>query len=119
MSSPSGQRGVRLGILGTTLDGSIANAMELPSDQTGVLVQQVEPGSLAETAGLRGGTQSVTINGQEVKIGGDIITALNGQSVTTIQELQAGLAQLISDQKLGLTLLRNGNVIQITIQPGQ
>ena len=119
VSSPSGQRGVRLGILGTTLDGSIANAMELPSDQTGVLVQQVEPGSLAETAGLRGGTQSVTINGQEVKIGGDIITALNGQSVTTIQELQAGLAQLISDQKLGLTLLRNGNVIQITIQPGQ
>jgi serine protease Do len=84
-----------------------------------VLVQQVEPGSLADTAGLRGGTKSVTINGQDVRVGGDIITALNGQPLATIQELQAGFAQLTADQELGITLLRDGKQIQIEIQPGQ
>jgi len=112
-------RGITLGVLGATVDQSIAKEMNLPSGQTGVLVTQVESGSLADTAGLRGGTKTVTINGQQVKIGGDIITAINGQQITSIQELKVALAQLTTDQPLGLTILRDGVEIQIAIQPGQ
>ncbi len=112
-------RGITLGIQGMTVDDSIAKEMDLPNGQSGVLVTQVQPGSLADTAGLRSGDKSVTINGQQVNVGGDIITALNGQSITSIQELKAGLSQLTTDQQLELTILRNGVEIQITIQPGQ
>ena len=84
-----------------------------------MLVEQVQPGSLADTAGLRAGTKSVTLNGQQVNVGGDIITAVNGQSVTSIEELKAALAQLPSDQKLTITLLRDGKQIDVTIQPGK
>jgi serine protease Do len=112
-------RGITLGIQGATVDESIANEMNLPSGQTGVLVVQVQSGSLAEMAGLRGGTETITINGQQIKIGGDIITAVNGQQVTNIQELQAALAQLTTDQELGLSFLRDGVEIQVIINPGQ
>jgi len=113
------QRGVTLGILGTTVDDAIAKEMNLPNGQNGVLVEQVEPGSLADTAGLRAGSKTVTVNGQQVNIGGDIITAINGQPIASIEELKAALGQLTTDQKLGLTLLRDGQEVQISIQPGQ
>jgi 2-alkenal reductase len=112
-------RGITLGILGTTVDESIAKEMNLPSGQQGVLVTQVNPDSLADTAGLRGGDKTVTINGKKVEIGGDIITALNGQPIASIDELKAGLGQLTPDQKLSLTILRDGVEVQIAIQPGQ
>ena len=91
----------------------------LPDGQQGVLVEQVQSGSLAEMASLQAGSKSVSINGQQVTIGGDIITAVNGQAVATIGELRAALAQLQSDQSFTLTVLRNGNEIQITVQSGQ
>jgi S1-C subfamily serine protease len=112
-------RGITLGIQGVTVDESIAKEMNLPNGQNGVLVTQVEPGSLADTAGLRSGDQSVIINGQQLNVGGDIITALNGQPITSIQELKAGLGQLTPDQPLELTILRDGVEVQISVQPGQ
>jgi len=118
-ANPSVTRGIRLGILGANLDSSIAKEMNLPEDQQGVLVQQVEPGSLADTAGLQGGSKSITVNGQQVMIGGDIITAVNGEAVTTVGELRAALGQLQGDQEFSLTVLRNGKEMQITLQAGQ
>jgi S1-C subfamily serine protease len=118
-STNSVTSGVTLGILGTTVDESIAKEMGLPSDQAGVLVTQVNPGSLADTAGLRGGDKSVTIQGQKVEIGGDIITALNGQPIANIKELKAALAQLTTDQELRITIMRDGVEIHISLQPSQ
>jgi S1-C subfamily serine protease len=97
----------------------ITQEMNLPQGQQGVLVEQVEPGSLAQTAGLRGGDKDITINGQQVKVGGDVITALNRQPVASIQELRAALAQLLPDQDLSLTILRAGREMEITLHPGQ
>ena len=114
-SNSQSSNGIRLGILGMTVDESIINEMNLPSGQQGVLVEQVQPGSLAETAGLRAGSKTITINGQQVNVGGDIITAINEQPVASIEELRAALGQLTSDQELGLTILRDGKEVQITI----
>jgi S1-C subfamily serine protease len=107
--------GVHLGILGMTVDSSIAKEMNLPDGQQGVLVEQVESGSLADTAGLRAGTKSVTINGQQVNVGGDVITAVNSQPVKSIEELKAALAQLTSGQELSLTILRDGKEVRIAV----
>jgi 2-alkenal reductase len=111
--------GVRLGILGMTVNESIINEMKLPSGQQGVLVEKVQSGSLASTAGLRAGTKTATINGQQVNLGGDIITAVNGQPVAGTDELVAALGQLTAGQELSLTILRDGKEVQVTIQAGQ
>ena len=118
-SSPSQAGGIRLGILGIDMAPELASEMNLSQDQQGVLIQQVEPGGLADQAGLQAGSKTVTINGQQVVVGGDLITALNGQAVTTIQELRAGLAQLPSDHPVSLTILRDGKEMDIEVQAGQ
>jgi S1-C subfamily serine protease len=117
-TTPSQTNGIHLGIQGLTVDQNIAQAMNLPNDQQGVLVEQVQPGSLAEKAGLQAGTQSVTINGQDVLVGGDIITAVNGQSVTGIDDLRSALGQLPQEHPLTLTVLRAGKETQVQVQPG-
>jgi S1-C subfamily serine protease len=117
-SSPSPASGIRLGILGVNMASAIAQEMNLPEDQQGVLIQQVEPGSLADQAGLQAGSETVTIDGQEILVGGDVITILNGQQVPTIQDLKTALSQLPVDHPLTLTILRDGEETEIEIQPG-
>ena len=111
-------QGIHLGILGTTVDSSIAQAMSLPDGTQGVLIQQIQPDSLAANAGLKAGTKTVTINGQDILVGGDIITAVNGQSIASTDELRASLEQLPSDHPLTLTILRDGKETQVEVQPG-
>jgi len=118
-SAQSNTSGIHLGILGVTVDQSVAKEMNLPDQQQGVLVEQVESGSLADTAGLRAGTKSFTLDGQKINVGGDVITSVNGQPVTTIGELKAALAQLPSNHPLTLTLLRDGKELDITVQSGK
>jgi S1-C subfamily serine protease len=77
-----------LGIWGMTVTPEIVQAMNLSSDQKGVLVEQVQQGSPADKAGLRGSYKPVTINGQQVLVGGDIIVALDGEPVNRMEELQ-------------------------------
>ena len=115
---PSVTRGIRLGITGLDVNPAVAEEMDLPEDQQGVLVQQVEPGSLADRAGLQAGSETVTIDGQEIVIGGDIVTALNGEIVAGIQELRAGLTELPTDHPLTLTVLRDGEEVEVEVQPG-
>jgi len=58
----------------------------------------------------------VTLDGQQVALGGDVITALNGQTITDIQGLKTALAQLPSDHVLTLTILRDNTQLEITLQ---
>jgi S1-C subfamily serine protease len=111
--------GVTLGIAGTSVDDSIAQEMKLPSGTQGVLVEQVQPGSLAEQAGLQGGSKTVTVNGQQLLIGGDIITAVDSKPVTGIDDLKAALSQFPAGHPFTLTVLRDGKETQIQVQPGQ
>ncbi len=98
-----------LGISGTNMVPDLAKAMDLPEDQRGALVIEVIPDSPAEAAGLRGSEQTVTIDGQEVSVGGDVITAIDGQSVNGISDLIAYLAASTTvGQKVELSLLRDG-----------
>jgi serine protease Do len=118
-NSPSAALGIHLGIAGIDVSPAIAKEMNLASDQQGVLIEQVEPGSLADTAGLQAGSKTVTMDGQQVVVGGDVITALNDQPIAGIDELRAALAQLPTGHPLSLTVLRDGKEVQIQVQTMQ
>ena len=62
-----------LGVSGRTLDADTAVAMGLDPDQRGVLVVDVVADSPASKSDLRGSDEVVTIDGFEVRIGGDVI----------------------------------------------
>jgi len=113
--APIPARGAWLGIQGMTLTAELAQAMNLPENQRGVLVAEVQDGSPAQQAGLRGGSRDVTIDGQAVSVGGDVITAIDGQQVRTLIELRATLSQAEPGDTVQLTILRDGNQSQVTV----
>jgi len=107
-----------LGLKAMSVNSEIAQAMDLPEDQAGVLVGQVQVGSPAEKAGLRGSDKLVTINGQEIVVGGDVIIAWNDEPVTGMRQLQEAVSQSAPGDKVTLTVLRNGRQKDLRVTLG-
>jgi serine protease Do len=110
---------VWLGITGAGLIPEINSVMKLPTDQHGVLIQQVEAGSPADQAGLRGSYKPVTLNGEQVLVGGDVITALNDQPVISPEDLSSLLAKHKPGDKVTLTILRGGETTRVQVTLAQ
>ncbi len=53
--------------------------MDLDADQTGALIGEVATGSPADKFGLQGSDKAFESNGEQVMIGGDIVTAVDGK----------------------------------------
>jgi S1-C subfamily serine protease len=107
--------GASLGIRGLTLTPEVARALHLPADQQGVLVEQVERGGPADQAGVRGGSKRVVIDGHRLPAGGDVITALGGQPVTGMEDLQTLLQLARVGRRVALMLLRDGHRVQVEV----
>ena len=107
-----------LGISGKNMNPAIAEAMNIDVT-SGFLVEFVVEDSPADKAGIRGGDRSVTIEGVDVMIGGDIIIGIDGQPVRIIDDL---LSYLIENTRPGdtvkLTIIRQGSVINIDVVLG-
>jgi len=78
----------------------------------------VTPGGPADQAGIRGGTQATNL--ERLQAGGDVITAIDGQPVTTFNQL---LAFLTTNKSPGdavvLTILREGETMDVTVTLGE
>ena len=108
-----------LGVSVGTLDPNIAKAMNLPSNQRGALVETVTAGGPADKAGIKASSTNFTDNGQQITIGGDVITAYNGQTVRSSDDLVTFLANSGSvGQTVTLTVLRSGKQIQVQVTLG-
>ena len=80
--------------LGVTLEDvqpDVAQVLRLPAKQ-GVLVASVKPGSPAAKAGIVGGTTQVVVAGDSYQLGGDMIVALDGKNLTSVDELRDMIA---------------------------
>ncbi len=88
---------------------------------SGLLVQQVQPGSPAAKAGLRGAARQVQIGNAQLGLGGDVITRADGQSVDGIGDLQSILIAKNPGDSVQLTVRRGGQTLQktLTLQGGQ
>jgi len=107
-----------IGASGTDMTYEIAETMG--TDVTyGWLIAQVTSGGPADQAGLRGGTQQVTVAGQSVIIGGDIIIAINGARITGIDDLSTFLEEnTLPDQTIDVTIVKDGQTITLTLKLG-
>ncbi len=85
----------------------IAEQIGLPADY-GVLIQRVLPGGAAQQAGLRGGTERAYMGNTPVTLGGDLIVGIDGQEITTSQDLSAAL-----------NAHRAGDTVVVTVYRGQ
>jgi hypothetical protein len=104
-----------LGLLGLTITPEVALAMNLASDQQGVLVQEVQQQGPADQAHLREGSQAFVSNGHRRLIGGDVIVALDGQPVSRLKDMQTLLQPAQPGQTVTLTLLQGKEQIQVRV----
>ncbi len=108
----------QLGVQVVTVDSAIANAMNLPSSQQGVLIESVQPGSAAAQAGLQGSFQPANINGQQIAVGGDVIVGIDSTTVNNVNDLKSFLAQAQPGQQVQLMIVRNQKQMQVAVTLG-
>jgi S1-C subfamily serine protease len=107
-----------LGVSGISLMPDLAKAMGLKPEQRGGLVVDMIPGSPADKVGLHGSDRQVTIEGEQVRVGGDVIIAMDKQPVTGFDDLVTALSRSTeADQTISLTVLRDGKdeVVPVTL----
>jgi len=104
-----------LGITGLDMSDAIASAMDLTPTPEGVLIEQITAGSPADEAGLRGSYKPLEVNGEEILVGGDIITAVDNTSISGINQLAGTIATYQAGDEISLTILRSGKEMQVSV----
>lgn len=91
-----------LGIKGGELNADLAQAFDIEAKK-GAFISEVMPGSAADKAGLKAG---------------DVITAINGQAISSFAEMRAKIATSGAGKEIDLTYLRDGksNNTKVTLQ---
>ena len=101
-----------LDVLAVELNSQIAEYLKLDFDQ-GVLISQVVPSGGADRAGLKGGSEKVQYGQSIIYLGGDIITEIDGKSITGYSDYIAVLGSHKSEDKVDIKVYRNGTTLLI------
>ncbi len=108
-----------LGISGTDLSLDVIEEMKLPV-QRGAIILEVTPNSPAEKAGLRGSTKTVKKAGREIRIGGDVVIAIDGQKVAQFEDILVYILRHTEvGQEVNLTIIRDGKEQSVRVKLGE
>lgn len=94
-----------MGVEGIDLTASLASALNLPVD-TGLLITRVYRGGTAEAAGLQGAREYAILRNYRIPVGGDIITEVDGKSITSQDELNLALESKRPGETVRMTYYR-------------
>jgi 2-alkenal reductase len=97
---------------------TLAEPLGLPVDH-GVMIEEVGLGSPAAKAGLKGGNRVETFRGIDVRVGGDIIVAINGVFVRDLDQLLGYLVENTSPgDTITLTVIRDDQTLDVPVLLG-
>jgi S1-C subfamily serine protease len=105
-----------LGVSGITIDSSLSDKLNLPASK-GVLVQVVS--GPAEKAGIRAGDTQITIDGQDIMLGGDVITELDGQAIDSMDEVVKLVERKKPGDEVTLKVIRGANSRTVKVKLGE
>jgi putative serine protease PepD len=108
-----------LGISGVDITPPAARALSLPVKE-GVMIAQVAQNGPAARAGIRGAQRRVRVGNYMVSVGGDIIQALDGEKIVSVDELTAFLddRKRVGDE-IRVDYLRDGKPLTVTVTLGE
>jgi len=107
-----------IGISATPITRDLARVFRLPVSK-GLLVQSVQPGSGAASAGLKPGTTQVVLAGESYNLGGDIIVQADKSPVASLDRLRDVVASKKPGDKLRLVVYRNGKRTIVSVKLGR
>jgi S1-C subfamily serine protease len=96
-----------IGVRTQDVTPGIAAAFDLGAER-GALVTRVEDGTPAARAGLRGGSRTEALNGEDITLGGDLIVAIAGRPVAGSGDVSRIVTELRPGQTVEFTVIRGG-----------
>jgi serine protease Do len=105
------------GFDGLLVTGEMAKALNLPQ-AAGVLIQRVADGSSGSRLGILAGTIRVSVSGQDILLGGDVILDVNGIPVVenggSYDAIMDSIGALKSGEALVVNVFRQGRVVKLS-----
>jgi len=106
-----------LGVSTARIYPQLARRFRLPVP-AGAWVQDVVAGGPAEKAGLRAGDDTRRFQARPITVGGDIITAVDGEKLADGDALGVSLLTLEPGQRVALTVYRDGSKREVLVRLG-
>jgi S1-C subfamily serine protease len=104
-----------MGLEGRPLWPGLADALNLPVQQ-GLLIERAIPGGPAAQAGIHGGNRSVLAGMRELRIGGDVLVAINGKLIASQSDLNVLLNRSKPGDTVTVTIIRDGKKMDIPVK---
>ena len=108
-----------VGVSGIDVNSDIAEAMNLTENRGFLIMNVVEDGP-ADKAGIRAGDRNATLNGVKYRLGGDVITGINGTEISGIDQVHNYLSENTRPgDRIVITVTRDGQQTEIplTLEP--
>ncbi|HET9283446.1 MAG TPA: trypsin-like peptidase domain-containing protein [Candidatus Angelobacter sp.] len=107
-----------IGVQTIPIGPDLADQMGLAAD-SGLLIVQVIPGSAAEKAGLRAGTERAYLGNLPITLGGDLIVAIDGQQIEDQQDLSHVMQNHRAGDTVTVTVYRGKKRLDIKVVLGE
>jgi S1-C subfamily serine protease len=107
-----------LGVETIPINESFAEALGLPA-QEGLLVQTTSRGGPAAEAGIRGGDRVAQAGMRRFYVGGDVLTAIDGQKIANRVDVDLMLNKKRPGEEVTITLFRGGKKIDVKVKLGE
>jgi S1-C subfamily serine protease len=95
----------------------LAEELDVDAD-SGAIVEEVQPDSPAEEAGIQPGNQEIDFQALPYTVGGDIIVSVDGEEIVTEADLPRIIARLEPGQEVELGVLRDGDEETVDVTLG-
>lgn len=103
-----------LGITGQNIDQIDSGLLGLA--EGGVLIADIYKGSPAEKAGLKGATGDIRLGNMIIASGGDLIAALNGKTIKSMDEFNDYMDSFEVGQTITLKVIRDGKTVNVRVR---
>ena len=107
-----------LGIVSLPIGPELAQEIGLPADY-GILIVRTVPGGAADRAGLKGGNQRAYLGATPIMIGGDLIVAIDGDSVGDQQDLANVMNKRRAGDTVTVTIYRSRRKMDVKVVLGE
>ncbi len=104
-----------IGVVGTDINPNLAEVAGL-DDTRGFMVISVVDDGPAQKSGLRGSDLKKTVDGENYSLGGDIVVAIDGETIRSIDDILVYLQRSKSvGDTMVLEILRDGQKIELSL----
>jgi len=107
-----------VGIVGIDLTPDLSKQIGLNLTK-GLLITSITGGSPAEKAGLHAGTFTEMYKGTEMNVGGDIISKIDNEEVSHMDNVTAHIKQKKVGDKVTFTIVRDSKIQQVDLILGE